>query len=326
MICFAISRREALPSPGRWKKSMQRSRIVPLVGEIDAWLALAFLALTCIGVIMVYSASIADSYRLYNSPYYIAEREVIWAVIGFAAMIGASRVHYSRWDRIALPFIAVSGFLLAVVLIPHIGTVSNGARRWFTLGSLSLQPSELVKLALVVYMAAWLRTKGEHIAERQTFVAFSIIVGAAFSLIFLEPDLGTAMVLALTMGAMYFVAGANLLYLAGSGTGAAMVAWILIHHSSYESGRLLAFMNPWKYSSGAGYHTIQVLLALGSGGFFGRGLGNSTQKYLLPAPHTDSILAVIGEEWGIFGSLVVLFLFVIIAYRGIKIASNAHDT
>src|SRR5579875_1041078 len=111
MICFAISRREALPSPGRWKKSMQRSRIVPLVGEIDAWLALAFLALMCVGVIMVYSASIADSYRIYGSPYYIAEREGIWAVIGFAAMAVATRIHYSRWDRLALPLLCVSGTL-----------------------------------------------------------------------------------------------------------------------------------------------------------------------------------------------------------------------
>jgi cell division protein FtsW len=149
-------------------------------------------------------------------------------------------------------------------------------------------------------------------------------VGLVAILILKQPDLGTTIVVTATVFAVYFLAGADLKHMAAVAAGASLVAWTLAH-SSYRSGRLTAFMDPWKDATGAGYHTIQVLLALGAGGPFGRGLGNSIQKDVLPAPHTDSILAVIGEEWGLVGTITVLLLFVVIAYRGIRIASNAPD-
>ncbi|MDQ2741491.1 MAG: putative lipid II flippase FtsW [Chloroflexota bacterium] len=281
----------------------------------------------CIGILMVYSASMATAYADYGTPYYFAEREIIWAGAGLAAMGIAARISYHRWQQLALPIMGFTLLALVLVLIPHLGHMSHGARRWFSVGSgIEIQPSELVKLALVIYMASWLTTKGERVRDfKATFVPFSMIVGLVALLIIKEPDLGTAIVIVVTMFAVLFVAGANPLHMLLVSGGAVSFVWMLIHTAGYRSGRLTAFIDPWKHPTGVGYHTIQALLALGSGGIFGLGLGNSVQKYVLPAPHTDSILAVIGEEWGIVGTVVVLLLFMAIAYRGVRIALTAPD-
>lgn len=306
---------------------MPPNRVTRLAGGIDPWIAISFLALLCVGVLMVYSSSIAESYATYGSPYYIAQREITWAVIGFAALAVASRIDYHQWHRYALPFFGVTLALLILVLVPHVGHMSNGARRWFSLGGgIDIQPSEVMKLALVVYMAAWLTSKAERVGDfKSVFVPFSMIVGLVALLIIREPDLGTAIVVVITMFTIFFVAGANLVHMLSVAAGSAFVVYLLAHSSSYRSSRLLAFTDPWKDPTGAGYHTIQALLALGSGGLFGQGLGNSWQKYVLPAPHTDSILAVIGEEWGVVGTLTILALFVIIAIRGMRITAAAPD-
>jgi cell division protein FtsW len=287
---------------------------------------LAFLALACIGLLMVYSASIADSYAYYGSALYVFEHEVVYVVVGLAALAIAVQINYHRLEHFALPIFGLSLLLLAGVLVPHIGHSSHGASRWFSLGGgVEVEPSELIKLALVVYLASWLTRKGERVRDfKAGFFPFSLIAALVSVLILKQPDLGTTIVVAVTMFSVFFLAGANLKHVFSVGAGASVVAWYLAH-SSYRSGRLTAFLDPWKYASGAGYHTVQVLLALGAGGIFGRGLGNSIQKDVLPAPHTDSILAVIGEEWGLIGTIVVLLLFVVIAYRGLRIATNAPD-
>lgn len=298
-----------------------------LTGGIDPWLMLAFLGLMCAGVLMVYSASIADAYTYYGSAMYIFQREVVWVVLGFIALAVAVRLDYRIWQRVSIPLLAISMLLLVAVLAPHIGHASHGARRWFAVSSfIQLEPSELVKLALVVHLAAWLSLKGERIRDfNATFVPFSIIVGIVALLIVKQPDLGTTIVVTVTTFAIIFIAGANLGHLAAVSAGATCVAAMLAQSSTYRFGRLTAFMNPWKDPAGVGYHTIQALLALGSGGMFGRGLGNSAQKFVLPAPHTDSILAVIGEEWGLAGTVTLLLLYVVIAYRGIHITIGAPD-
>lgn len=302
-------------------------RATRFVGGIDPWLTLAFMGLMCIGVLMVYSASIHDAYMYYGSPYYVVEREVIWATLGFIAVAIAARIRYDRWQKIALPMFAASLVLLVLVLTPHVGQAAKGARRWIALSSsISLEPSELVKLALVVYLAAWLSSKGDRVRDlKASFVPFSIMVGLIALMIVRQPDLGTTIVVCVTAFCMFYIAGADSKHILVAAGGGAAFAWLFAHNSAYRSDRLLAFMNPWKDSTGKGWHTVQALLALGSGGTFGRGFGNSVQKNWLPAPHTDSILAVIGEEWGLVGTLTVLLLFVVIAYRGTRIALTAPD-
>lgn len=308
---------------------MQRNvqRVSLLVRGVDPWLMLAFLALMCLGILMVYSASIAESYTYYGSPFYIFEREVVWVVLGFGALAAAVHIHYRRLERVALPFFGLTLVMLFLVLAPHIGHVSHGASRWFSLGAgVTIEPSEVVKLALIVYMASWLTSKGERVRDfKACFVPFSLIVGLVAFLIVRQPDLGTTIVVSATMLSLLFISGADMKHILLAGAGASAIAWTLAHSSSYRYDRLTAFMNPWADPSGTGYHTVQVLLALGSGGLFGRGLGNSIQKDVLPAPHTDSILAVIGEEWGLIGTVLVLLLYIVIAYRGLRIAMNAPD-
>lgn len=309
---------------------MQRSAAGALPGPrgVDPWLTLAFLGLICCGVLMVYSASMATAFAYYGTPYYFLERELIWAGIGFVALAVAARTNYLRWERAALPFFCVAMLLLILVMVPHVGHESHGARRWLSLSSsVALEPSELVKLALVVYLARWLASKGSRVRDFQAcFVPFNLVVGLIALLIIKQPDLGTAIVVTATAFGVYFVSGASLAQLGLVGAGASGFAWTLMHTAGYRHDRLTAFINPWNDPSGVGYHTIQALLALRYGGLFGRGLGNSTQKYVLPAPHTDSILAVIGEEWGLVGAVAVLLLFLVIAYRGTRIASEAPDT
>lgn len=302
-------------------------RNVRLAG-IDPWLMLAVVGLVCIGVLMVYSASVASSYDTYGTPYFIIQREIAWAVLGLIALAVATRIDYRRWQHVALPFFALTVFMLVVVLMPHVGHVSNGARRWFSLGAgITIEPSELAKLAAVMYMASWLASKGERVRDFQaTFAPFSLIAGLIALLIVKQPDLGTTIVVTLTLFSVFYVAGANITHLGGVSAGAVGIAWMLAHSSSYRFQRLSAFVNPWKDPSGVGYHTVQALLALGSGGIFGVGLGNSVEKHALPAPYTDSILAVIGNEWGLMGSTAVLLLYMVIAYRGMRVSVTAPDT
>jgi cell division protein FtsW len=306
---------------------MPRNVVQRAERSIDLWLLASLLCLICIGLVMVYSASIADAYEYYGSPYYVVEREAVWVAIGIVAMIAAIRIPYRRWRSIALPFFGVSFALLVLVLVPGLGHASHGASRWFTFGAgVEIQPSEMIKLALVLYLGAWFTSKGEDVRDlKSTAAPFAFLTGAIALLLIEEPDLGTAIVISATMMAIYFVAGARIQHLLVFAAGGGLVGYFLLHQHSYRSGRLLAFMNPWKDPTGAGYHTIQALLALGSGGLFGLGLGNSNQKYVLPAPHTDSILAIIGEEWGLLGTIAVLLLFMIVAYRGMRIAMTAPD-
>jgi cell division protein FtsW len=306
---------------------MQRS-VRKATRGIDPWLTLAVLGLLCIGVIMVYSASIASSYVNDGSPSYVIQREVVWVVIGFAVFLLTMRVDYLFWQRIALPFFGASLALLLLVLTPHLGHSSHGAQRWFSVGfGITIEPSEVMKLAAVVYMAAWLTSKGERVVDfKATFFPFTLITGMVALLVIKQPDLGTTIVLTATLFAVYFIAGGSLNHMGMLTGGAAFVAWVLAHSSSYRLDRLTAFMDPWKHQYDTGYHTVQALLALGAGGIFGVGLGNSVEKHVLPAPFTDSILAVIGEEWGLMGTLVILALFMLIAYRGVQISLAAPDS
>lgn len=302
-------------------------RFQRLTGGTDPILLLSCLALVGIGVLMVYSASIASSLQTYGTALYVFQRQVVWAGLGCIALGVGTRVPYPFWRRVALPFAAISVLMLLLVLVPQVGHMANGARRWFQLtSSVDVQPSELAKLTLIMYLSAWLARKGELVTDLvHTFVPFTWVLAFVAALVIKEPDLGTALVLVIIMVTIYFVAGADMLPLGALGLVVAGLAWLVIQRSKYRLDRLTAFQNPWKDATGVGYHTVQVLLALGTGGIFGRGLGNSIEKDVLPAPHTDSILAVIGEEWGLVGTTLVLLLFLVLAYRGVRVAMAAPD-
>lgn len=291
----------------------------------DGWMLVTTLALVGMGLVMVYSSSIPDAYVVGSSTYYL-KREVLWIIFGAVALVVGSRVTYTVWQRLSTLFALAGVLLLLGVLIPHVGFSSHGAQRWFQLAGFRIEPSEVVKPGLAIYFAHWLSEKGDKIRRFGACSApFGIMLGVVCVLVLKQPDMGTAMVIALAMLAVYFVAGARLDHL-GLGIGAGFAAGVAaIRLESYRGTRFAAWLDPWKYAHGAGYHTVQALLALGLGGLTGVGLGNSQQKYYLPAPYTDSIFAVTAEELGFLGALLIVGLFVLFAYRGFKIGMRAED-
>jgi len=289
----------------------------------------AVLALVAIGVVMVYSASSVQSYLLSSDPSAQGMQQAIWAVLGLGAMFLASRTDFRLLRYLAIPFYVVTLALLVVVLIPGIGTEVFGSRRWIVIPGIgSFQPAELAKLAICIYLAHWLDRRGKMAHSFWNgFVPFGLLVAPGFLLIALEPDLGTAGVYAVTALSIFFMAGANLLYLGAMGAAVVGSAAVMIASTPYQLVRVQTFLDPFRDPLDKGYNTIQGLLALALGGVVGQGLGASRMKYMyLPAPSTDFIFAIIGEEWGLLGTLTVLTLFVMVAYHGYRIAITAPDT
>jgi cell division protein FtsW len=289
----------------------------------------AVLALVAIGVVMVYSASSVQSYLASSDPAAQGMQQAIWAVLGLVAMVLASRLDFRLLRHLAIPAYVVTTALLVAVLIPGIGTEAFGSRRWIVIpGVVSFQPAEIAKLAICIYLAHWLDRRGRKAHSFWNgFVPFGLLVAPGFLLIALEPDLGTAGVYAITAFAIFFMAGANVVYLGAIASGMVAAAVWMISSTPYQLERVRSFLDPFRDPLNAGYNTIQGLLALALGGVVGQGLGASKLKYLyLPAPSTDFIFAIIGEEWGLFGTLTVLTLFVLLAYHGYRIAIHAPDT
>lgn len=293
----------------------------------DAGLLVIAGLLTAIGIVMVFSASSAVAYTQYHDPAYYLKREFVWAAIGLVALFIALRIDYTKL-RPAAPWIfGIAVLLLAAVLLPHVGSVEGGARRWISLRYLSFEPSEFAKLALLLFMAALLSARPDG-ARSFKQVGFPLLlwVGICFALVMREPDLGTATIFLLSAFVMLFVGGARLTHLAIEVAVAVPALLAFIYASPYRRDRFLAFLHPFKDPLRSGYHIIQSLYALGSGGMFGLGLGQSRQKFgYLPAQHTDFIFSIIGEELGFVGAAAVLALFLAFAYRGIRIAMKAED-
>jgi cell division protein FtsW len=292
-------------------------------------LLLAVMALTALGIVMVYSASSVRSYFSTSDPAAQGLEQLVWAGIGLTGLIVAMRLDFRHLRYLAIPFYVITLALLVAVLIPGIGSEINGSRRWIVIpGFGSLQPAEFAKLAIVLYLAHWLDRRGR---EAKSFwnglVPFGMLVAPGFFLIAMEPDLGTAGMYSIIAISIFFMAGANLLYLGAIGAGVLAAAWLMISSTSYQLTRVQTFVDPFRDPLGAGYNTVQALLALALGGITGLGLGESRMKFLyLPAPSTDFIFAIIGEEWGLVGTLTVVALFVVIAYQGYRIAITAPDT
>ena len=292
-------------------------------------LLISVIALVAIGVVMVYSASSVRSYISTTDPASQGLQQGIWAALGLVLMIAASRTDFRLLRYAAIPVFWVTLALLVIVLIPGIGTSAFGSRRWLYLpGMGGFQPAELAKLAVCLYLAHWLDRRGtEARGLWNGLVPFFILVAPGFLLIALEPDLGTAGVYAAASLAIFFMAGANMLYLGAVGAAVLGAAYLMVTQTAYQLQRMQGFLDPFKDPLHTGYNAVQSLMALALGGITGAGLGASRQKYLyLPAPSTDFIFAIIGEEWGLIGTLTVLALFVMVAYQGYRIAITAPDT
>ncbi|SFL73098.1 stage V sporulation protein E [Pelosinus propionicus] len=293
----------------------------------DFILFFAVIALLSVGVVMVYSSSAVSAYVNFDDSYYFLKRQLIWVTLGITVMLVTLNVDYHVWRKFAKPTLLLTIVLLILVLVPGFGKVVNGARRWLGFGSLYLQPSEIAKLSMVLYSSASLARNQEKISSFiKGVVPQLLILLVIFGLILKEPDLGTALAIGGTVFILLFTAGARLSHLTSLGlvgvTG--IIAAILLE--PYRLKRLLAFNDPWADPLNTGYHIIQSLYALGSGGLFGVGLGRSREKFLyLPEPHTDFIFAILGEELGFIGTVTVILLFFLFAWRGFKIAISAPD-
>jgi len=295
----------------------------------DYWLMASTIALLVLGTLMVYSASFAVAHNEFNDDAYFLVRQLAWDVIGGGALLLVMRVNYPFWRKWSVPIMLLVIVLLVLVLVPGLGFRSYGAMRWIRLGPiLQIQPSELAKLAIVLYLADWLSRRASIVADFfKGLLPFAIIVGLVAWLVEVQPDLGTTSIIVGTAACIFFVAGANLLHIALLGSiGVSAAIALMAHLSGYQLDRIRAFLDPWSDVQGSGWHTAQGLIALGSGGPFGQGLGNGLQKfYWVPNAHTDAIFVIIGEELGFVGCVGVLCLFGILAWRGFLIAWRAPD-
>lgn len=292
----------------------------------DRVLFTATLLLVCLSVVMVYSASAVVALERFDQPYLFLTKQAMWAVLGLAVLAIVMRVDYRTYrnDTFVWAALALVGVLLLLVFFsPPV----NGTRRWFNVGGLGIQPSELAKIAAVFFTALMLERRRHRIDELQySVLPIAIVVGAMFVLIVSEPDFGTAISLLLIIGLMVFAAGLNYRYLVGTALAALPLLYIVLISAPYRRRRLLAFLDPWADPLGDGFQVIQSLVAVGTGHVFGKGLMGGVQKlFYLPEPHTDFIYAVIGEELGLIGASAVLICFCVIAWRGARIAMRAED-
>ena len=284
-------------------------------------------ALVAIGVIMVYSASSALAYTSYHDSAYFLKREIVWLIVGAAAAWLGARMDYGKLREAAPWLFGLAVALLVAVLIPHVGSMEGGAQRWFAYGPVSFEPSELAKLALIVLLASMFAQREDGARSlRHAGVPALFAVGICFALVLRQPDLGTASLFVITAFVVMYAAGAKPQHLVLEFLIAVPAMAAFVFSSAYRRDRFTSFIHPFNDPQGTGYHIIQSLYALGSGGIFGVGLGQSGQKFgYLPEPYTDFIFSIIGEELGFVGAAAIVLLFLGLAYRGVRIAAAADD-
>src|SRR3989344_9386726 len=296
--------------------------------SIDRKLLVAILILLGIGLLMIASAGVFYGRARFDDAYYFFKQQLIGLGVGLIMLYIFQRIHYRAWQRFVVPIFFVALGLLVLVFIPGVSTSVYGAARWVELGPVSFQPSEVMKLSIILYLAAWLSSKGKTKAADffEGFVPFLAILSIVAFLIIKQPDTGTLGLIFLISLSIFFASGANLLHMAALFFGGLVFLGILIKIAPYRLQRFLVFLNPEYDPQGFGYHVTQALLAIGAGGVFGAGLGQSRQKFnYLPEPVTDSIFAVLGEEFGLIGAGIVVLLFLFIAWKGLAIASRTSD-
>ncbi len=290
-------------------------------------LTLVTFLLVLYGLVMAYSASAAQAYFQHGSSFYFFGRQVLWIVLGVGTMWVLSRVDYSWYRKVAVPFAGLALAGLVLVLVPGIGTSINGARRWLILGGQGVQPSEFAKLAAVVLVTTLIVRRPRNVLDLKGFL-YLVVIGIlpAATLIMLEPDLGTTLVLVTAVVAVLVAAGAPLRYLFGLAAFGIVAVLTLIAVEPYRLERLVTFLDPWKDPQGSGFQATQSLISIASGRVFGVGLGNSVQKFgFLPEQTTDMITGIIGEELGLVGLLVLLALYIALAWACFRIALDCKD-
>lgn len=287
-------------------------------------LLLVTLGLAAFGLVMVYSASSARAMLASGDPAYYLKRQALYAVVGLVLLAVLSRVDFRALRFAAGPLVLTSVVLLLAVLV--LGTAVNGARRWLSLGALDFQPSELAKLALALWLAAWLARRPAPQSLGELARPVGLVVGGACLLVLVEPDLGTAIAIAIMAAAVLVVSGTPLRVLAGAGAIALGTVLVAIWVEPYRRARIFSFLDPWQDPDGAGFQAVQAMIALGSGGIFGVGLGESVQKiYYLPEASTDMIFAIVGEELGLLGAAAVIAAFALFGYAGFNVALRCRD-
>ncbi len=278
------------------------------------------LLLLLFGLIMIYSASVSEALRVFGDKFYFVKQQLKWSVLGLLSLLTLSRLSLKTIKGFAPSFFLFFLFLLILVAIPGIGTKVQGARRWLVLPFFTLQPSELMKLIQILYLSAFLTSK------KASFFQFLTLISFIAFLVLLQPDMGTTLVLVSSAIAVYFLAGYPLKDIIILSTIGVFATTLLVVLSPYRASRLKTFLNPMNDPLGSGYHVRQILLALGSGGISGVGIGRSRQKHdYLPEATTDSIFAVIGEELGFVGAVSIIALFLYFIYLGFQIASRTRD-
>ncbi|HEX9236580.1 MAG TPA: putative lipid II flippase FtsW, partial [Actinomycetota bacterium] len=314
--------------PGEVHPAIARAKAERGARRSLAILSISVAALTMIGLVMVLSASSVSAFAEYGSSFLFFKRQLLYAAIGTGAFLGGSRLRYQVWQRAWMPLLAVTVVLLLLVLHAPSAVIAGGAARWIQVGPVSVQPSELAKFAVVAAAAAILTRNLPYLDSEplRWMVPMFFLVGGISLLILVQPDLGTMMILALTSFLLLFVAGARLRLLFTSAFLSVGAGMALILGEHYRRVRFFAFLHPWSDPRNTGYQIVQSLIALGSGHLFGVGLGASRQKWMyVPNAHTDFIFAIMGEELGLIGEIVVLGLFVALIYAGIRIALRAPD-
>jgi cell division protein FtsW len=292
----------------------------------DPVLFVATMLLVGLSIVMVYSASAVLEMERSGRPFWFLLKQGMWAALGTALLGIVMRIDYRNYRE--PPFLWSALGLVAVGLAAVLFSAPvNNARRWFSVGGLGIQPSELAKLAAVLFIAALLERRMHRVNEiGYSLMPIAIVVAALVGLILLEPDFGTSMSLALIAAVMVFAAGLDYTYITGALLLSLPAVAILVMGASYRRRRLLSFLNPWEDPMGSGFQIIQSLIAVGTGGAWGKGLMNGVQKlFFLPEPHTDFIFSVIAEELGFVGATAVLACFCVIAWRGLRVALRAPD-
>jgi cell division protein FtsW len=308
---------------GRTAPARPRAPLAPP----DPWIFATVAGLVAFGIVMVFSASSATAYAMFGDTTYFLKRQLMWLAIGSTIAYGAYRVDYTKLKKISPVLLGVTFVLLMLTLVPHVGLQMNGARRWLGFHAFSFQPSEIAKLAIVLFAAAKLSTMDDDVRSLVRGVVPLVFIAVVVAgPILLEPDMGTASLVVFTAIGMLLCAGMRLEHFVIVMLTMLPAAALTVGTSAYKRARVLAFLNPWRDPQNTGFHIVQSLLALGSGGVFGLGLGASRQKFFyLPEAHTDFIFSVVGEELGLLGTLAVLALFATFALRAFALAQRTTD-
>lgn len=289
--------------------------------KIDGMLLGTVLLLVCFGLLMIYESSSYIAFRDFSDKYHYIKEQSIWVVLGAISLVFFTYFDYHKLYDLALPILLSLIVFMFLVFVPGIGVHALGATRWISIASFSLQPTEFAKLGLAIYFAAWFSNK-----EKGRFIAFSLLLGLVLLLVMLQPDMGTAAIILVEALAVYFFSGAAIIHFIAMIPVVIGMATVLILTEPYRVQRLMAFFNLSSSLATTSYHVKQILIALGMGGLTGVGIGNSLQKYAyLPENVTDSIFAIIAEEFGFLGSSVIIFLYLIIIWRGFIIAARSKD-